>query len=208
MLREASPVPPANAMQYAVIRSNEFNSMFLFNTAKLLAAGSKASTRTAGLRPAYKGESPDVGAYIPKDCVVGECVNPFHRVGFLGLKPGYSTMGHSQIWRKKQEPPFGAHFRFAVLKQPVSALCYASALRMGLKNRNVTTRANTTMILANSVLMAFWVANSAGTFHTLTFRRDQSVGADTYPPGGMDARGGRCVSSSGAHPIRPRRRLY
>jgi len=29
MLREASLVSPANAMQHAVIRSNEFNSMFL-----------------------------------------------------------------------------------------------------------------------------------------------------------------------------------
>ena len=58
MLNEASLVSPANAMQYAVIRSNEFNSMFLFNTAKLLAAGSKASTRTTGLKPAYRAKVP------------------------------------------------------------------------------------------------------------------------------------------------------
>ncbi len=105
MLREASLVSPANAMQYAVIRSNEFNSMFLFNTAKLLAAGSKASTRTAGLRPAYRAKVPMLAPMSQKNGGVGECVNPFHRVGFLGLKPGCLAMGHSQIWRKKTGVP-------------------------------------------------------------------------------------------------------
>ena len=151
---------PANAMQYAVIRSDEFNSMFLFNTAKAARRGLEGEHAHCRLEAGIQGEGPNVGAYIPENGVVGECVNPFHRVGFPGLKPGCLSMAQSQIRRKKQAALLWCSLPLQVPSSSrVPALCNASALRVGPKNGNVARRANKTIILANSVLMAFWAAD-------------------------------------------------